>query len=260
MFERKLMVTAMTALLATTGATNLDAQDFEWQGAVDRGEAVTIRGVNGAIVARGGRGSQVTVTAVKSARDGDPSTVEVQVVEDAQGVLICAVYPSRRGREANRCARGDDYHMNNRNNDVRVDFTVEVPAGVELNATTVNGDIEATGLSGDVKTVTVNGDIEVESEGVVSAVTVNGSIDARMGTAPRNRLKFVTVNGGIRLTLPAGTDANVDIGTVNGHIESDFPLTIRGRWGPRSAEGEIGDGGPEIELQTVNGSIELISG
>lgn len=243
--------------LCTTGVA---AQDFEWQGAVDRGDAVTIRGINGGIVARAASGNQVIVEATKTSKDDDENSVEIQVVEDSEGVLICAVYPSRRNRDSNRCARGGSYEMNVRDNDVKVNFVVEVPSGVDLNAITVNGGIEVRGLSGDVKARTVNGGIEVESDGVVSATTVNGSIDARMGTSPRDRLEFTTVNGGIRIELPRGTNADIDIDTVNGHIDTDFPLTIRGRWGPRSASGEIGSGGPEIELHTVNGSIELISG
>jgi len=251
---------AAVIALGALSAADVAGQDFEWQGAVDRGDAVTIRGINGKIVARAARGNQVTVEATKRGRDDDPNSVEIQVIEDSQGVLICAVYPSRRNRDTNRCARGDDYEMNVRNNDVKVDFVVEVPAGVDLDAVTVNGGIEARGLSGDIKAVTVNGGIDIESDGVVSATTVNGSIDARMGTVPRDRLKFATVNGGIRIELPSGTNADVDIETVNGHINTDFPLTIRGRWGPRSASGEIGSGGPQIKLHTVNGSIELISG
>ncbi|MCG8469716.1 MAG: DUF4097 family beta strand repeat-containing protein [Gemmatimonadetes bacterium] len=258
--RRALAIAGGASALLLAGQVEGAAQDFEWQGVVDRGDAVTVRGVNGRIIAREARGGRVTVEATKTARRDDPSSVDIQVIEDAGGVLICAVYPSRRNRDPNRCARGRDYEMNVNDNDVRVDFVVEVPSGVELEAMTVNGDVEARGLTADVKAVTVNGGIEVESEGVVSATTVNGSIEARMGTAPSERLKFHTVNGGIRLVLPRGTNADVDIETVNGHIDTDFPLTIRGRWGPRSASGEIGSGGPEIELQTVNGSIELVRG
>ncbi len=253
------VIPAILIAVATFGVSGLSAQDFEWQGAVDRGDAVTIRGVNGDIVVRRGSG-QVSVEAFKSSRDDDVSDVRIEVIEDREGVLICAVYPSREGRRPNRCARGEDYRMNTHDFNVTVDFVVEIPAGVDLEAITVNGEIEAIGLSGDVKAVTVNGDVEVEADGVVSAVTVNGSIEAAMGTAPSNDITFTTVNGGIRITLPEGTDADVHFSTVNGHIESDFPITIRGRWGPRSASGELGRGGPEITASTVNGSIELISG
>ena len=252
-------VFALSGIVLGLAAASAAAQDFTWQGAVGSGDAVTIRGVNGAVVARAASGNRVSVEAVKYAEDDDPDAVTIEVVEDAEGVLICAVYPSR-GRRDNRCARGNDYHMDPNDFDVTVDFTVEVPDGVDLHAVTVNGDVEAIGLTGDVRGVTVNGGVTLESTGVAEGVTVNGSIEARMGTPPRERLQFTTVNGSIRLELPAGTNADIDIETVNGSIETDFPLTIRGRWGPRSASGEIGSGGPRIELETVNGSIEIIRG
>ena len=251
---------AAAAWLMIWGAAETRAQDFEWQGSVDRGDAVTIRGVNGSITASAASGSQVQVRATKEWDDDDPDSVRIEVVEDSRGVLICAVYPSRRGRDPNRCGRGDDYEMSVRNNDVKVHFTVEVPAGVELEARSVNGGIEARGIADEVEARTVNGGIAIEGDGPVSAETVNGSIEARLGSAPSEDLRFKTVNGGIQLVLPTGTNADIDIRTVNGSIDTDFPLTIRGRWGPKSASGEIGAGGPEIEVSTVNGSIALVRG
>ena len=253
-------VALATALLIICGTAAAQAQDFEWQGAVERGDAVTIRGVNGTIVARAAGGSQVRVEATKEADDDDPASVRIEVVEDSRGVLICAVYPTRRGREPNRCGRGDDYRMSVRNNDVKVHFIVDVPAGVDLEARSVNGTIEARGIAGDVEARTTNGDITVAGAGEVSARTVNGEIEATLASQPAEDLSFRTVNGGIRVVLPDGVEADVDIRTVNGAIDTDFPLTIRGRWGPKAASGEIGGGGPEIELRTTNGSIALVRG
>ncbi|MGH7541176.1 MAG: DUF4097 family beta strand repeat-containing protein, partial [Gemmatimonadota bacterium] len=125
----------------------------------------------------------------------------------------------------------------------------------------VNGDVMATGLGADARTSTVNGSIEVESRGVVSAHTVNGSIDASMRSAEwSGPLEFHTVNGGITLRVPGETRADIEIETVNGDLESDFPLTMQGRfrWGPRKLSGQIGGGGEALELHTVNGSIRLL--
>ena len=44
---------------------------------------------------------------------------------------------------------------------------------------------------------------------------------------------------------------------MNGGIETDFPLTVTGRVSRRSLNGTIGSGGRQLELSTVNGSIEL---
>ena len=252
---------ALTLALAAGGTARAAAEqasgapDFRWQGNVAAGRTLTVRGVNGPITATRGSG-EVVVEATKTARRGDPDDVTVEVIEDREGILVCAVYPSGWFRQ-NRCARGGSYRMNNRNNDVRVAFSVSVPDGVHLHARNSNGDVRATGLSGDVTAETVNGDVTAESAGVVTARTVNGDIDAAMGAAPGGDLSFQTVNGSVRLTLPGGVDADLSLKTVTGGIDSDFPVTVRGRWGPRSATGRLGRGGPEIDVATVNGGIEL---
>src|SRR6266487_1624535 len=101
------------------------------------GQAIEIKGVNGDVRAVAGSGD-VEVTAVKHARRSDPDEVKIEVVQHEDGVTICAVYPSD-GRRENSCDAGDGGHMNVRDNDVTVDFTVLVPAGVRFPANTVNG-------------------------------------------------------------------------------------------------------------------------
>ena len=256
-----LSAAALALALATGGTPGAAAEqasgapDFRWQGNVEAGRTVTVRGVNGSITATRGSG-EVVVEAMKTARRSDPADVTIEVVEDREGILVCAVYPSGWFRQ-NRCARGGSYRMSSRSNDVEVAFTVSVPDGVRLDARNTNGDVRVSGLSGDVTARTVNGDIKAESTGSVSASTVNGSIDAALGTPLGENVSFNTVNGRVRLTLPDGIDADLSLKTVNGRIDSDFPVEVRGRWGPRSASGRLGQGGPEIDVATVNGGIEL---
>ena len=148
--------------------------------------------------------------------------------------------------------------MSTRDNDVDVHFTVRVPRGVAFAPRTVNGDVEATDLEGDVDASTVNGSIQVSTSGHAQAQTVNGSIRARAGRADwTGGAEFKTVNGSITVTLPASTAADVRAETVNGEIETDFSLTVSGRFSRRRLSGTIGGGGRALELETVNGSIHL---
>jgi DUF4097 and DUF4098 domain-containing protein YvlB len=148
--------------------------------------------------------------------------------------------------------------MNNNDNDVNVEFHVEVPAGVRFVGRTVNGGIHARGIRADAEAHTVNGGVEVEAAGTARADTVNGGITARLGRADwTGTLNLKTVNGGIELYLPPGTAADVRAATVNGDIDTDFPLTVSGKFGHRHVEGSIGGGGRLLELETVNGGIEL---
>lgn len=246
--------------LPALAALPLGAQDFRWQGALAGGKTLEVRGINGRIRATRADGGQALVTATKRAKDDDPAEVEIKVVEHADGVTICAVYPSRRGSRANECRRGGGA-MNTRDNDVEVLFEVQVPAGVNFEGSNVNGDVSGESLPADAEITTVNGDISVSAAGEVEATTVNGSIDATLGSRALERpLKFTTVNGGITITLPAGASADVEASTVNGGIDTDFPINVTGRVNPRSLRGRIGEGGRVLELTTVNGGIRIRRG
>ena len=232
-------------------------QDFEWDGRVDRGDRVEIKGINGDVDATFTSGSEVRVTATKNARRSDPDEVRIEVVEHSGGVTICAVYPDD-GDKKNECKPGDEGRLSSRDNDTEVHFTVEVPAGVILDANSVNGSVDAGGLQSDVYASTVNGDVNVSTSGLARANTVNGSITASLGRSDwTGDLDFETVNGSITVSMPADVGARVSASTVNGGMETDFPLTIQGRFSNRSMTGTIGDGGRDLNLETVNGSIRL---
>lgn len=250
----------IAATLLAGAVPGVAAQDWNWKGSVAAGKQVEIKGVNGSIRASAAPGNEVVVQAVKKGRKSDPSTVQIEVVKSDDGVTICAVYPST-GKRKNSCAPGDEGHMSTNDNDVTVDFTVQVPAGVNFVGETVNGSVATERLGANASVATVNGDVRVVAAGQVEANTVNGSIDVTMGKADwTGTMAMSTVNGSIRATLPPSFSARVKGSTVNGSIETAFPLTIQGRFGPRSVDGTIGSGGRTLELSTVNGSITLAKG
>jgi DUF4097 and DUF4098 domain-containing protein YvlB len=245
-----------TALLLAAPAS---AQDFHWTGRLAAGKRLEIKGVNGSIRTVAATGGEIDVSARKTARRSDPDEVKIEVVPSDEGVTICAVYPTpRRARRENTCEPGDGWHSSTDNNDVNVDFTIKLPAGIVFSGETVNGEIDAEGVGADAMVSTVNGSINVEASGHVEASTVNGSIRASMGRADwSSEAEFSTVNGGITLTLPGNLNAEVSAQTVNGDLETDFPLTVTGKFGPRHMRGTIGNGGRYLKLSTVNGSIHL---
>lgn len=253
---------ATTLFVLAAGVAQAQTPDFTWRGTLAAGKTIEIRGVSGDIEAVAATGNTIEVTAVKRARRSDPGSVRVEVVESIDGVTICAVYPTpRRSREDNHCGSGDDYSTNTNENDVSVHFTVKVPRGIKLEAHTVNGDVDAEGLTADAEVSSVNGSIAITTSGVVEATTVNGRIEATIGRADwTGTLAFHTVNGKILLTAPAGLSTELDAQSVNGGVTSDFPITVRGRLDRRHLRGTIGAGGRNLELETVNGEIEIRKG
>jgi len=250
---------------SVAGAQRRSAQDFSWEGTIPTGRRLYVRNLNGAINVQRATGTKAEVTAVKRWRRGDPEDVKIEATKvgaNDQDVLVCAVWTERT-----RCDE-DGYDMRNdhdrwrgdrdNRNDVSVEFTVRLPAGVKLVTSTINGSLEIEGATSTVEASTVNGEIHAASTGgPVMASTVNGSIEVRMREMGTEQLEFSTVNGSITVYVPDDINAELDMRTVNGRVSSDFPLTISGRINPRHLRATLGKGGQRLEFSTVNGSVEL---
>lgn len=253
-----LAATAATVITLATGSNSWAGgtekhQEWNWKGPVPAAAKLTLHGINGSIEATPASGNQIEIVADKHAKKHDPSEVEIKVVQDSDGITICAVYPhggSPCGDRGERHVRSDS--------DVQVDFTVRVPAGVAFSANTVNGGITAHALNGRVTARTVNGTCDIETSQSGEATTVNGGVRAVLGHVKADdRLKFETVNGNITLLMPEGVGARLQGGTVNGSIRTDYPVTVSGKWGPKSFDSTIGGGGARVSANTVNGSIQV---
>jgi DUF4097 and DUF4098 domain-containing protein YvlB len=207
---------------------------------------------------------KVEIKAVKIARDNekDLRDVEIRVDQSAGRVWVKAIWPKHRR------------HFN-----VNVNFDIKVPEGVILDgAGTVNGSVEVTGRYDRAEAGTTNGSVTVEdASGDFKASTTNGGIqftrfegkldaETTNGNIRLEELKFKdgisaeTTNGSITLAIvsPQTLNATLSARTTNGHISVDFPVTLKSlTHSRRRVEAQIGQGGPEISLETTNGSIKI---
>jgi hypothetical protein len=279
-------ISVLLAFVALTAASAASAQDlgrnaetWTWDGRVESGKWFRLSSVNGPVTVEPSSDNMVHVRAEKDVGSrGRTSDVAFQVIQDGGDVRVCALWRNDVCDDDglhNRRDRDDDDDRSRR--DVKVRFTVKIPSGVRVSAGTVNGEMRVRDVSSDVRASTVNGRVEVRNvggevrastvnggvdvttrNGPVDASTVNGTVDVRMTALTREGdMKFSTVNGDVIVETPASLDARVRLGTLHGSISSDYPVQLSGRFGPRRAEGTIGRGGREIEMETVNGSVEL---
>lgn len=250
---------AMPLAAQQSGGTTSNDNTFDWSGAIPDGSWLRIMNLNGAISVEPASGNTAEVHGEKKWREGDPSRVRFVVAKDGDNVTVCALWD-----EDDSCDE-DGYHSHghhgdNDHNDVSVKFTVKLPRGVRVRTSSVNGALDISGASAEVVAHTVNGRIDAAStSGPVDAKTVNGSIHVRMDAVPTDarNLEYSTVNGSITLEVPSSFSGELEMETVNGSLESDFPVTMQGRFNPRHLRAKIGDGGPTIHLETVNGSVNL---
>ncbi len=250
-----LVLLLSAAVAVCSDATGPDLIASDWEGRIDVGDAIEIKGVNGRIEAFPTDGELVRVITTKRGFADDPALVRLEVVTHSGGVTICAVYPSPPAEPPNECAPGLDGRMNVQNNDVEVDFTVHVPEGVDFVARDVNGPVRAEGLLSNSYVYTVNGDATVTTSGLGEAMTVNGSVWGSLSlTSWEGELTFAAVNGNVTVELPAAVNAHVTSSTVSGTLSSEFGGT---QSGPGTLIETLGTGGGSLILSTVNGSVRL---
>jgi hypothetical protein len=265
------------AALSATDAAPLQGQNpnpWTWRGAVAAGRTLEIRGVMGFIRAEPASGREVEVTATKHAEDSDINGVRIEVVQEGGDVTICAVYPGN----GNSCEHGDSEHHVRGHNDVHVDFTVRVPAGVNFHGTAVSGDVTATGLTGTVELTSVSGDVSgtaltgraefnsvsgdvvlETASGEASGRSVSGDVRATVRGRATAPLRFSSVSGNLTISLPRDIGADIEMSSVSGEMSSDFPLTLGagGRMRRSHMQARIGAGGRTLSLSTVSGDVQL---
>ena len=275
--------TTMAALALMLAAPALGAQQeygrdsdtWRWDGRVESGRWMNVFNVNGSVDFAPSSDNMVHLVAEKRSNGREMDDIHYEVVQSGGNVTICAIW-----NNSSRCEDGgtSSIRRNDHNeNHSSVKITVQVPravrvgahsvnggvsvrdVGAEVRANSVNGGVRVHNAGGPVHAGTVNGGVDVNTAaGPVTAETVNGNVDARMASLQGDDdMSFKTVNGSISIYVPASFDANFRFDTVSGGIDSDFPMTLSGRWGPRHASGTIGKGGRDLRASNVNGSIEL---
>ncbi|MGH7650343.1 MAG: DUF4097 family beta strand repeat-containing protein [Gemmatimonadaceae bacterium] len=251
-----------------------DTDTWRWDGRVDSGHWMNVFNVNGSVDFAPSSDNMVHLVAEKRSNGREMDDIHYEVVQAGGNVTICAIW-----NDNSRCEDGEmqQYRNGHHDNHTSVRITVQVPrairvgahsvnggvgvrdVGTEVTATTVNGGVNVRNAAGPVRATTVNGGVDVNtSAGPVTATTVNGNVEARMASLQsEDDMDFKTVNGSVSIYVPARFDANFRFDTVHGGIDSDFPMTLTGKWGPRHASGTIGNGGRDVRASSVNGSIEL---
>ena len=257
-------------------ATSAD-DSFAWSGRVAPGGTLHIKNLAGRITVERASGNQVEVTGVKEWRTGDPNDVRFDVVTEGDVVTVCAIWYEGScvdGQEKSGQRRGDG----DRSNDVTVNFTVRLPAGVRIQASGVSANVSVSGatagvsaasvsgnvilsdVAGDIRVSSVSGDVQVRgaTTGSINANSVSGDVeifvDQFTGTGD---LDFSTVSGDVEITLPANLDATLRMSTVSGQLTSDFPLTTQGNRERRNIEARIGAGGRLMRFSSVSGDVTL---
>ena len=167
--------------------------------------------------------------------------------------------------------RSTNWHCERTGYIVQYNLKLKVPRKMDIFIKTVNnGDINVTNIEGDFTVKNVNGRIQMKKiTGSGKAHTVNGRVKVTFNRNPETNCSFRTINGDIELTFPKKPSADFFVKTFNGGIYSAYNVRylpavpsrgkrINGKFVYKCNRFQgirIGNGGPKIKMDTLNGDI-----
>ncbi len=239
---------------------------------------VIVDNVFGSIELRGYDGDEVRLTVRKtiiapSNKKADEAEEEVtlEIFEQDDYIEFYVDGPFRNKRKHSIDWRG----YKREGYKVIYNFKLQVPMDCAVELKTVNeGDILVQSLEGNFDVSNVNGGIEMSGmcgSGVVH--TVNGEVLVEFNDNPKGDCSFRTINGDVKLYFQKGLSADFYLKTMNGEAFTDFEVTSLPLRAKRSENHKgrriykvghmsgirAGRGGPEIELNTLNGDMFILS-
>lgn len=148
--------------LAAMAQDDLSSPKRVFSDEIASGSWLRIRTMKGNIQVRESSGARAVVTAVRGSGRGSTENITFDIRRDGSNVTVCAIYP-----HTTRCDE-DGYQSRWRRNDgdlAAIDFTVELPKGVKISASSGNGDVNVSGAGNEVSASSGNGEIRVQGSG-----------------------------------------------------------------------------------------------
>ncbi|WP_154224663.1 hypothetical protein [Marinicella rhabdoformis] len=180
--------------------------------------------------------------------------VLVVETDTKDGVFYISV--ARKNKEKKEVAlRMDDQ--------ARIDLTVFVPKGNDIDVETFDGLIEAKGLIDPLTATTQEGNIKMlKNKNSLNVFSYSGDVEANVfPNSTKNDQSFKTGTG--QVSVIVGDKQNLDFTiTTSGRITTDFGLTINKDFTKepnKVAYGKVNEGGSKIEMESIRGNVTFLS-
>jgi len=227
------------------------SEEFHQTYALNPDGRVELDNINGAVHISTWDRNDVKVDAVKYA-DSKERLDEARIDIDSSGnhLSIRTKYPDH----------DLTFNWGSHNNPAGVEYTLTVPRTARLDEIKlINGSLDIAGVTGEVHASCINGRLEAHNlSGRADLSTINGHLDAKFDQLSGSSVELKSVNGSLDLTIPSDSKAEIEASTVSGGIDNDFGLHVNHHsFVGHDLRGELGNGGPHIKLENVNGRIEI---
>lgn len=216
----------------------------------DAGDLLDLRNISGRVAITSWDREEAEIVARKvGASRAALEEVRIEVNPSSRGLQVRTRYPKKRRMWGKRYGS--------------VHYSIRLPERADLRIASVHGPVEVAGIAGEVEAQTVNGSLRLTGQrGSVNAKTVNGRIECELDSfGEGERHSFRTVNGRVELTLAPDASGRVDARAINGRVILDLgDLEHLDTPSRRNKKVQIGEGGGECQVRTVNGTIRVTDG
>lgn len=267
----------------------MSTETFEQTFTVTGTPTVKVDNIRGKIEVYPGAPGEVHVTAFKHTENGTSNRTEIKMYQNDEGEIIIKT----------KYQDGVFGWLGFLHQPARVEYTVVVPPECHLSANSVSGEAFVRDLTGDLKINSVSGAVRAENltgnirlntvsgkmEGVhlagpltlesvsgkvvltesdlpsLQANTVSGnlSLETPLGEGP---YRVDSVSGKLTLIVPENANCTATINSVSGNIRTNLPnaeVWKNGAPGARHHRVQVGQGGPEIKLNSVSGALHILT-
>lgn len=225
------------------------AESFLFAVKADTQQAIRLEAVNGTVLLKG-RSHADSIRVEGEKRVGSEST---QDAADYLTRLQVALYEQPDYLLVRTEQPGD-----NRGRLLEVDYVITFPDSLNLDLSTVNGNITLDSLRANLAITHVNGTITLQRvEGNVAVSVVNGSVIGDISIPAEGLISHSVVNGNIDLTIPDTTSAQLAAVITNGPISWTGLNPVDMEQTATRFTATLGNGNGKISLQTVNGTIQI---
>jgi len=121
----------------------------------------------------------------------------------------------------------------------------------DLSITQAIGPLRVVTRSKNIDLSQITGDAHVENN--------NGDITLT-AAVPLGNIQITNRTGNISVTVPENAGFSVTASNNDGDLNTDFPISVTSSDGHKTAQGQVGNGGPHLELTTTHGDIQLRKG
>lgn len=256
------------------------------------GNTVVVANINGDVKVSGYAGDKVMLEVTKKVRAKTQDRLEegkremqLGFVDRADTLIFYAAGEcndfgklSKKERRQSGIDWGYHWDCNGRGNDCNkrydytLDFTLKVPASINVVLSTVNeGNVTVDNLNGALHVENINGAIKLSNiRREAYASTINGDVDVEYSANPEKPCRFYTLNGDINAWFQKGLTADMSFESFNGdlytnvaQLESLPVIVVKEqhddgmKYKVNGNRFRIGKGGTLLDFETFNGDVYL---